>query len=216
MYQLLLQALGAMSPVTFQLCYAIPAGWRESASDIIYLSVETTQRTKGEHHALIRSHVWTHINTHQKVEDFDVSPAEYRETMKDNLPSPLHTIQGEQWCTAHKSIILPYFWNQQSPTLHIISSTSNTPQHFQLEGNNSSFQAILDQINSVTNDEVQIIQQRTWEQSYYSSEWCRAICFRLTSSLFWAVLSREKEHTTRQLGHEDHSALWCRIVQELH
>ena len=122
--------------------------------------------------------------SYQQLEEFDPRPVQFRGTAKNNLPSFLDKVRGEQLCI---SLLLdPSFCHdydigsdstQQTPTLPSISSLKETIAAFKLS-------------LSVTDDDVRAIEQNTREQRD-SPDWCRARRFRLTSSLFGAVLCRK-------------------------
>ena len=123
----------------------------------------------------------------QAIEDFDPRPAEYRGTASQNLPSLLHKIRGEQLCI---SLLLDPTFRHSDDDKHTSGSqcsqlTPRLPDVNDLKATILAFKATL----RVTEDEIRRIEQNTREQRN-SSHWYEARCFRLTASLFGAVLQR--------------------------
>ena len=121
----------------------------------------------------------------ESIEDFDPRPVEYRSTASLNLPDLLDKIRGEQLCI---SLLLdPSFCHdyetsssettQLAPVLPYVSNLKETILAFKTS-------------LSVTEDEIREIEQSTREQRN-STMWFLARRFRLTSSLFGAVLHRK-------------------------
>ena len=117
------------------------------------------------------------------VETFDPRPVEYRGTATQSLPDFLNKIRGEQLCI---SLLLdPSFRCSDELASQSSRLTPKLPNECNLKETILAFKATL----SVTEDDIRAIEQDTREQRR-SSQWYQARRFRLTSSLFGAVLQR--------------------------
>ena len=118
------------------------------------------------------------------IEDIDPRPVEYRRTASQNLPDFLNKICGEQLCI---SLLLDLsFRYSDEPALESSRLTPRLPRESSLKDTIVAFNTTL----SVTEDDIREIEQSTREQRT-SSQLYQARCFRLTSSLFDAVLQRQ-------------------------
>ena len=118
----------------------------------------------------------------KSISDYDPRPEQFRGTAKQHLPVFLSKVRGEQLCISllldpsfcnHDEVMLP---SQASPRLPDVTVLKETIASFK-------------QSLALSEAEVRAIEQSTKEQRR-SPQWFEARRFRLTSSLFGAVMQR--------------------------
>ena len=122
------------------------------------------------------------------LEDFDPRPPEFRGKANMLLPDLLEKVKGEQLCV---SLLLdPSYrhWDDAPPTTPMQPSSHNIPDSIALQATISAFKESL----KVTEYDIQCIEKNTREQRH-SPLWHSARRYRITASLFGAVLSRKEK-----------------------
>lgn len=119
------------------------------------------------------------------LEDFDPRPLEFRGTVASRLPDLLDALRGEQLCIS--LIFDPQYCcktleTPQHPTSYNIPDTTSLKETI------TAFKRSLE----VTSDEARDIERNTREQRL-SSLWFSVRRYRITASMFGAVLSRRPE-----------------------
>ena len=121
----------------------------------------------------------------KRVEDFDPRPPQFRGTAASRLPELVSKLRGEQLC------ISLLFDSQYRRTTHDTSqqpSSHNRPEIASLQETVTAFKRSLE----VTSDKACEIERDTREQRK-SSLWFSVRQYRITASMFGAVLSRRPD-----------------------
>ena len=123
----------------------------------------------------------------KSVEDFDPRPPEFRGKTAENLPTLLDTVHGHGLCI---SLLLDphlrYWTGVDSASTCLSPSTANCPSLHSLKNTVLAFKECL----VVIDEKIREIERDTRDQRN-SSLWFSVRLFRLTSSLFGAVLHRK-------------------------
>ena len=119
------------------------------------------------------------------LEDFDPRPPEFRGKANVLLPELLKKVKGEQLCILLLLDPSCCLW-ENAPTIPMQLSSHNIPDFVALQATISAFKESL----KVTEYEVCCIERNTREQRH-SSLWHSVRRYRITSSIFGAVLCRK-------------------------
>ena len=121
------------------------------------------------------------------LEDFNPRPPEFRGKANMLIPDLLEKLKGEQLCV---SLLLdPSYrhWEDTPTATTLKPSSHNIPDSFSLHANISAFKESL----KVTEYEVCCIERNTREQRH-SSLWHSVRRYKITASIFGAVLSHKE------------------------
>ena len=136
--------------------------------------------------------------TPKLTEDFDPRPLKYRGTAKEQLPALLGKLHGQGLCI---SVLLdPQYRHWDTPAA---TAPSKVPDTSHLNDTITAFMESL----QISEENTREIERDTREQ-YNSSLWFSVRCYRVTSSLFGAVLQRREDTPP--------DSLVLRILQEKH
>jgi hypothetical protein len=126
--------------------------------------------------------------TMQALEDFDPRPAEFRGTACDCLPGLLEKIRGENWCISLLFDEHYRHWDSNTPPVIQPESDPNLPGVAALRKTLEAFKTSLNMLK----DPIRKVERDTKEQRD-STLWHEVRRYRVTASLFGAVLHRKPD-----------------------